>query len=201
MTDNSSKINAAVPFSIYFDLLSGFSDRRNPTRRKLTAMEGIFSDESAYRQVLAEEDPLIYEFYELGLPEQPGDLAFGTSITYPGRIGKEYYMTKGHFHTILETAEVYYCLSGRGYLMMENPEGDWHAEELAPGRAVYVPKRYAHRSVNTGCEPLVTFFVFRADAGHNYGTIETKGFRKLIVMESGNPVIIDNPNWKRGDRP
>jgi glucose-6-phosphate isomerase, archaeal len=199
MTDNSSEMSSAVPFAVYFDLLSGLSTKQKPTQRKLSAMQGMFRDESAYQLILSKNDPLIYEFYELGLPEHPGDLAFGTSITYPGRIGKEYYMTKGHFHTILETAEVYYCLKGHGYMMMENPEGDWHAEELTPGKVVYVPKRYAHRSVNTGYEPFITFFVFRADAGHNYGTIETKGFRKLMVEEDGKPVIVDNLSWKNGD--
>ena len=105
-------------------------------------------------------------------------------------------MTKGHYHTILDTAEVYYCLQGRGYMLMENPEGDWDAKELTPGTAVYVPKRFAHRSINAGNGPLITFFTFRADAGHDYGTIETKGYRKLLVEKDGKVEIIDNPNWK-----
>ena len=44
-------------------------------------------------------------------------------------------------------------------------------------------------------EPLVTFFAFRGDAGHDYGKIESKGFRKLIVEKDGQPEIIDNPKW------
>ena len=69
------------------------------------------------------------------------------------------------------------------------------AARLEPGKMVYVPKRYAHRSINTGNEPLVTFFAFRGDAGHDYGTIEQKGFRKLVVERDGKPEIIDNPKW------
>jgi len=80
-------------------------------------------------------------------------------------------------------------------MLMENPEGDWKAEELTPGKAVYVPKRYAHRSINIGDTPFVTFFVFRGDAGHDYGTIETKGYRKLVVCKEGTPTIVDNPKW------
>ncbi len=105
-------------------------------------------------------------------------------------------MTKGHFHTILETSEVYYCISGEGYMLMETPEGEWSAEKMEAGKCVYVPARWAHRSINTGDQPLITFFCFRADAGHDYGTIETKGFRKLIVEQDGKPAIIDNPKWK-----
>jgi glucose-6-phosphate isomerase len=140
-----------------------------------------------------QNNELVYEFYELGLPETAGDLLFGTSFIYPGKVGNEYFMTKGHFHTILDTAEVYYCLSGAGYMLMENPEGDWDAQKMNPGKAVYVPKRYAYRSINTGSTPLIIFFVFRADAGHDYGTIETKGYRKLIVEKNGKPEIIGNP--------
>jgi glucose-6-phosphate isomerase, archaeal len=42
----------------------------------------------------------------------------------------------------------------------------------------------------------VTFFVYRADAGHDYGTIETKGYRKRIVEKDGKPEIVDNERWK-----
>lgn len=193
---NSNNNGPVNPFAIYFDLKNGISNDRPSTKRYLSNMKGMFADDKAFDDILEDPDKLIYEFYELGLPETSSNLLFGTSITYPGKVGNEYFMTKGHFHTILETAEVYYCLSGKGYMLMENPEGDWDAQEMTPGKAVYVPARYAHRSINTGTEPLVTFFVFRADAGHDYGTIETKGYRKLIVEKDGKPQIIDNPKWK-----
>lgn len=185
-----------IPFSMYFDRESGMSDKHKPTQRKLSNMKRMYNDVEALEAILKKDDPLVYEFYELGAPEHQGDLAFGTSITYPGKVGNEYYMTKGHFHSIIDTAEVYYCFKGHGYMLMENPEGDWKAEELVPGHALYVSKCYAHRSINVGNEPLVTFFVFRADAGHDYGTIETKGYRKMIVEKDGKPVIVDNPRWK-----
>jgi glucose-6-phosphate isomerase len=105
-------------------------------------------------------------------------------------------MTKGHFHTILETAEVYYTLSGEGFMLLENPEGDTSLQPLSPGNALYVPPRYAHRTINAGGVPLVTFFTFRGDAGHNYGAIETKGYRKLVVEgPDRKPQMIDNPKW------
>lgn len=184
------------PFSIYFDLKNGQSNDRKITKRNLSNMKGMFADEKALDELIKKEDSLIYEFFELDMPDAPGDLLFGTSILYPGKVGNEYFMTKGHFHTILETAEVYYCLSGKGYMLMESPEGVWDAQEMTPGSAVYVPPRYAHRSINVGSEKLVTFFVFRADAGHDYGTIETKGYRKLIVENDGKVEIVDNLKWK-----
>jgi len=182
--------------AIAFDLANGLSPDRESTERHLSGMKGMYADAAAFEAMLA-DDPLVYEFYEMGLPERDGDIAFGTSITYPGTIGDEYFMTKGHFHTILDAAEIYYCLSGLGMMLMENPEGEWELRELSPGKAVYVPGRYAHRSINTGSDgPLVTFFAFRADAGHDYGRIEAKGFRKLVVERAGAPTVIDNPKWQ-----
>jgi glucose-6-phosphate isomerase len=81
-------------------------------------------------------------------------------------------------------------------MLLENPEGDTEFYPLEPGKVIYVARRYAHRSINTGKVPLVSFFVFRGDAGHNYATIETKGYRKLVVEgNDGKPRIVDNPKW------
>ena len=43
-------------------------------------------------------------------------------------------MTNGHFHAILETAEVYLCLKGEGFMVMEDPDGNCQAEPLSPGK-------------------------------------------------------------------
>jgi len=184
-------------FPVDFSLTTGLSETAESSKRYLSAVAKMFHDGDAAAKTLEGGDPLVYEFYELGTPDDAGDIAFGASITYPGKVGNEFFMTKGHFHTVLETAEVYYCLSGEGGMIFENPEGDVSFEEFKPGVAVYVPQRYAHRSVNTGDEPLVTFFAFRGDAGHDYGTIETKGYRKLVVAkEGGGYELVDNPKWK-----
>lgn len=183
-------------FTIDFSLLNGLSKKGSSTKRRLSQMRDMYADGAAAEALVRDDDPLVYEFYELGAPEHAGDLAFGSSIVYPGKVGDEYFMTKGHFHTVLDTAEVYYALSGKGFMLTESPEGDVVLHPLEPGVAVYVPRRYAHRSVNCGDTPLVTFFVFRGDAGHDYGTIETKGYRKLVVERDGEPVLIDNPKWK-----
>lgn len=183
-------------FLVDFDLQSGRSDTAKTTKRTLSQMKEMFCDREAAEKLLETKDPLIYEFHELGCPERAGDLAFGTTILYPGKIGCEYYMTKGHFHTVLETAEVYYTLDGEGFMVLEDPSGDTMELALSKGQAVYVPRSYAHRTVNTGSKPLVLFYTFAADAGHDYGTIETKGYHKLIVEKDGKPVVVDNPHWK-----
>lgn len=171
----------------------------NHIRRRLSAMKGQYRDTAAYEAMLA-DDPLLYEVYELQRPHEAGEILHGISIVHPGKVGGEYNMTKGHFHTVLETAEIYYCLKGQGYMVMETPEGEWAVEPLRPGVVLYVLPRWAHRSVNTSPdEDLVTFFAYPGNAGHDYGTIEQQGFRKLVVEQDGRPAIVDNPRWHAPD--
>jgi glucose-6-phosphate isomerase len=168
----------------------------NHIQRNLSAMKGQFLNQERFDVMLAEEDIILYEVFEVKRPEIAGELLYGLSIVHPGKVGEEYFMTKGHFHTLLETAEIYYCLQGEGYMVMETPEGDWAIEPLHPDGVLYVPPGWAHRSVNTGLDQdLVTFFVYPGNAGHDYGSIEKQGFRKLIVERDGKPYFLDNPRW------
>lgn len=185
------------PFTTTIDTQSGLLEgAHNHLHRRLSSMKGQYSDPAAYEALLRQGDVVVYEVYEnVKMPPTPGDLYHGTSIVHPGRVGDEFFMTKGHFHQVLDTAEVYYCVRGHGYMLMETPEGQWAAEELKPGVVLYVPPRWAHRSVNTGPHDLITFFVYPGDAGHDYGAIEVRGFRKLLVDRTGEPTLIDNPHW------
>ena len=176
------------------------SEYDNHIVRRLSAMVGQYQDAQAFTAMLS-QDPVLYEVYEIKRPESEGELMNGISIVHPGKIGEEYFMTKGHFHTVLDTAEVYYCLKGEGVMVMETPEGEWSIEELHPGCMLYVPPRWAHRSVNTGqLVSLVTFFIYPGNAGHDYGTIEQQGFRKLVVERDGRVQVIDNPRWHPKER-
>jgi glucose-6-phosphate isomerase, archaeal len=177
----------------------------NHIRRTLRSLRGLFLDQQAYDAMLVKEDTLVYEVYEIQRPEVAGELLMGISVVHPGKVGAEFFMTKGHFHTVLETAEVYYCLKGEGYMVMETPAGEMAVEALSPGKVLYVPPCWAHRSVCTARqEDLVTFFIYPAHAGHDYGTIEALGFRKLVVESTVGAgtthtgvEIIDNPRWRK----
>ncbi len=165
--------------------------------RRLSDLQGQFFNQQAYDAMLSREDTVLYEVYEVKRPEIEGELLSGISIVHPGKVGDEFFMTKGHFHTVLDTAELYYCLNGEGFMVMETPEGDTAIEALAPGKVLYVPPRWAHRSVCTSRqEDLITFFIYPGNAGHNYGTIEEKGFRKLVLEQDGAIAFVDNPNFK-----
>jgi glucose-6-phosphate isomerase len=165
--------------------------------RPLSAMRGFYSDGNAYERLLAAGDIALYEVYESVRPAVPGELLHGTTILHPGKVGDEYFMTKGHFHAVIDTAEIYHVLRGEGMMVMETPGGEWAVEKLRPGRVLYVPPYWAHRSVNTGRDQdLITFFVYPAHSGHDYGTIESQGFRKRVVDLDGAPAIVENPLWR-----
>ena len=78
-----------------------------------------------------------------------------TTIIYPGCIGDEFHMTKGHFHAVRERGEVYLGLSGAGYVVLQTDDGQARHVHMAPGEVVYVPPSWAHRTVNTGETPLI----------------------------------------------
>jgi glucose-6-phosphate isomerase len=165
--------------------------------RKLSAMRGQYLDEQTYDAMLLNNDEIIYEVYEIKRPEVAGEFLMGISIIHPGKVGQEFFMTKGHFHNLIETAEVYLCLNGEGFMVMETPEGEAAVEPLSPGSVLYVPPRWAHRSVCTSRQQdLIFFFAYPANAGHDYGTIEKKGFRKLVMEVNGKIQVIDNPRWE-----
>lgn len=178
------------PFSASIDLAEGImTDFTAKTERRASSMRGHYADQGALERLIAAGDPIHYEVFEKPVPEEYGHLMYCISTLQPGLVGNEYFMTKGHYHAVLQTGEVYLCLRGRGFMLMKTKDGKFAAEPMERGKMVYVPPYWAHRSVNVGAEPLVSFCVYNAEAGHNYGDIETEGFVKRVMRSGGTPVI------------
>ncbi len=179
------------PFSVDLDLIHGIM--KNPDRRIVrlaSSMRGHYADPAALEDSIAHGDPLHYEVCEKNVPQERGHLMFCISTTYPGVVGEECYMTKGHYHEVPEMAEIYLCLGGEGYMLMKLPSGEAAWEKFQPGRMVYVPPFWAHRSVNTGVVPLVSLCIYPAEAGHNYGDIEKEGFSLRVFKRGGQVRIV-----------
>ena len=184
----------STPFAETISRLDGsLAEPDGVYERRLSDMPDMYEDAEAVRAILDAGDRVLYRVYERKLPELAGELQWCMSVTLPGKIGREYHMTKGHYHAVRDTAEIYLCVRGQGFMLMENEAGESQALEMRPDGVVYVPARWAHRSINVGDEPLISFCVYPGDAGHDYGSIETEGFRKRIVEIDGKPSIIDNP--------
>ncbi len=181
-----------LPFTVDLDLTKGImKNPKNHIIRHASDMKGYYKNDEALKKIIQEGDPIHYEVFEVPVPNEYGHLMYCISKLYPGKIGEEYFMTKGHYHTILETGEIYLCLKGEGYMFMKTSDGQFNAQRFEPGKMVYCPPYWAHRSVNTSSkEELVSFCVYSGDAGHNYGEIETEGFPKRGMERNGKCVII-----------
>ena len=163
--------------------------------KRLSELKGIFQDNAAFTRAISERnDPVVYEVIEYRKPDS--DLCFGTTIMQPGKIGMEFYMTRGHFHERRDRGEVYYTQSGEGLLLLESRDGETSTVAMRPGICAFIPPDWAHRSINIGREKLVFAWFCATDAGHDYGKILECGMRKLIVEQNGELAIIDNPNCK-----
>ncbi len=178
------------PFGVQFDLAEGvMRDPRSHLVRRASEMRGYYLDEAALERIVAAGDPVHYETFESPVPEEYGQVKFCISKLHPGLVGDECFMTKGHYHTVVQTGEIYLCLKGRGLMMMKTSDGRCRWEEFVAGRLVYSPPYWAHRSVNTGDEPLISLCVYPGDAGHNYGDIKTDGFPKRVFRRGGAIVV------------
>jgi len=154
--------------------------------RRYRDIMGIFQ---AVDPTLESENPVVYEVFEAPIPEAEGELMFLVTILYPGDVKGEYFMTKGHYHVVEGTAEVYLGLQGKGLILCQTKEGDFEAVEMTPSSVVYIPPYWAHRTVNVSDEPLVFFAVYPAHAGHDYETIEREGFKKRVFKTETGYVL------------
>jgi glucose-6-phosphate isomerase len=187
-----SDILPGIPQSLFsrFDLARGTIEGGTRSVRRLSDLRGIFADEAAYRLALEEGDPIVYTVESIEGGDGEGDLHYGIATLMPGRVGGEYYMTRGHFHAWRPAAEVYVGLAGTGAMLLEDEAGRTRLLPLERNSIVYVPGHVAHRTINTGDEPLVYLGIFPAGAGHDYGTIAERNFASVVVRgESGVCVV------------
>jgi glucose-6-phosphate isomerase len=185
------------PTTVQLDIQTGvFEPCLDLSQRRLNDLAMMFYDQQAVQAQL-KDNPLIYEIRYYPFVTSNSDMALGVTSILPGVVGDEYYMTKGHFHTRPDQPEIYYCVKGHGYLLMESWEGDFRTAAWEPGVITHIPPQYAHRVVNTGDELLVFVASFHLSAGHNYEPVIQHGFAQLVVERDGQPVFRPNPHRER----
>lgn len=163
-----------------------------PTITKLSDLAGLFADQAAYEHALAQGDPIVYQVSSFTQMSGERQLHFGFGMLMPGRVGAEYFMTRGHLHNQRDAAEVYLGLGGKGVLLLENEAtGDSSVLPLLKDDVVYIPGFTAHRTINVGDEPLLYVGVYPADAGHDYTLTTHRNFRKLVIDLDGAYHLVD----------
>jgi glucose-6-phosphate isomerase len=177
-------------------LLVGANGHYRKTYNDLT---GLYADAQAFEALLSErQGKIAYEVTSYTPGEKVSDLIVGAARMEAGKVGDEFFMTRGHIHANADRPEIYVGQAGDGLMLMESPEGEVRIVEVTTGRICYVPPYWIHRSVNIGNEDLVMMFAYPADSGQNYGIIERSGGMRVRIVDDGNGgwQQIDNPNWK-----
>jgi glucose-6-phosphate isomerase len=167
--------------------------------KRLSELAGLYADSAAFAAALARDgDRVVYDVEDFRPSTDAGDMIFGVTRMAPGRIGAEYYLTRGHIHAVANRPEIYCGQAGRGLMLMESPEGETKATEIVPNTACYVPPYWIHRSINIGDEDLVMAFAYPADSGQDYGIIaRSNGMRKRVFDDGkGGWVLVDNADYR-----
>lgn len=157
-----------------------------PVHAKSTVLQdlsGVFSARAIW-QSLDPSTP-VYDVEMFATPEREGELYTGVTHLYPGKVGDEYFMTRGHFHGRREQGEVYIGLRGTGFLLLQDEQGRARLENVSPGSVHNIPGFTAHRLINTGQETLSAFAVWPCCAGHDYTALKN-GFALRVVEEEGS---------------
>ena len=179
----------------HFDPAAGTIDGLPTTVRRLSDLHGYFADSAAFTSRLTQNDPVLYTVASVDSVQGEGQLHYGLGLIMPGRIGAEYYMTKGHFHAWRPAAEVYIGLRGTGLMLLENEQAGSSLLPLTPNSVVYVPGYTAHRAINTGDEPLVYLGIYPSAAGHDYGAIAERNFLQVVVAIDNQPTMIPRSSY------
>ena len=189
-------MNGIPTLTTRFDPETGIVDGVQGISRRLADLHGAFADHAAFEKALRNGNPVVYTVSSVTPGEGKGDLHYAVGVLFPGTVGEEFYLTRGHLHSWRAAAEVYIGLKGEGRMLLEDAtSGESTVVNLVPNSTVYVPGHTAHRTVNVGSTPLVYIGIYPAEAGHDYGEIAKRNFRAVIVEKNGKPVVMDRETY------
>jgi len=178
------------------DYAAGTIDGCPATRRTLSQAADAFADAAAVRAALAHSDPLLYTVSTCEYGTGSADIHCGLGVLFPGCVGEEYFMTRGHMHARKDAPELYVGISGRGMMLMQRGDGTEPREVPLSGDClVYVPGGAAHRTVNVGDEPLVYLGIYAADAGHDYESVRKRNFTNVVLRGGNAPRVISRAEY------
>lgn len=168
-----------------------------PLLRRLADVADVFGDPDAVARHAA-ENPLIYEFIDLRKAVTDSCMSFGLTILQPGTIGGEFYMTRGHFHAQHQDGdELYLGIRGEGLLQLQSRAGEGREIDLRPGGLLYTPLAWAHRTINTGREPLVFLSIWPSSTVYDYEEItQRSGFPHRVMEVNGEVVLVENARFR-----
>jgi glucose-6-phosphate isomerase, archaeal len=158
--------------------------------RKIKDLTGIFQDQKAIDKIDPDQDVYSIQAWMPVAEGTTGGLFIGTSTIFPGKVGQEYFMTKGHFHALSDRGEFYWGVQGQGMLILMDRDRKTWAEEVYPGSLHYIPGEVAHRLANIGDSKLVVGACWPSDAGYDYEEITRNGFSARLIEVDGKAGLV-----------
>lgn len=128
----------------------GMSGNTGRYEKRLSDLSGLYADESAFQTLLKERgDSVVYDVEDFRPGTHSGDLIYGVTRMSPGRIGGEFFLTRGHIHEKADRPEIYYGQKGLGLMQLESPPARPGSSKSAHRpSATYRPFGFTVRSIS-----------------------------------------------------
>ena len=152
-----------------------------------------------YKNICFQQDEEIFKEY---------NLRYDITVLFPGKIGKEYIKTAGHFHPLKNTGkETYseYCevLTGEAIFLLQKNGRNNEVEEIIAieakaGDKVYIPPNYGHITINPGDSFLVVASLAATiiDSSPEPFVVKSGAAYFYVETENGKVDWIKNPEYK-----
>ncbi len=188
------------PVTSVVDATSGaLSGNTGRYEKRLSDLEGLYENAAAHADLTRQlGNPVVYAVEDFRPGDHAGDLIYGVTRMSPGRIGREFFLTRGHIHAKADRPEIYFGQKGQGLMQLESPAGETRIVEIGPQTICYVPPYWIHRSINVGDDDLVMVFAYPSDSGQDYGIIEASGGmrHRIVSDEKGSWQLVENSEYR-----
>lgn len=141
-------------------------------------------------------------------------LRYDMTVILPGKIGKEYTKTLGHYHPDkgnlkISYPEVYEVISGRAFYLLQKPKRietgfdfseivEAYLVEVKAGEKAIMPPDFGHITINMDTEPLVmSNWVSNSFKSDYTEIINHKGASHYIYVSDGTFKVENNKNYSK----
>jgi glucose-6-phosphate isomerase, archaeal len=139
--------------------------------RRLKDLKNLFLNQEKVKEILRRgENPIIYETFV----EDKSPMKLGLTVMNSGKIGKEFYFTKGHIH-LSKSEEFYILMEGKGKLLKQKGNKT-RVINLKKGDLALIGKGEAHRLINTGRRKLKVLTIYHERSKPDYSVKFKKRF-------------------------
>ncbi|MHA1169872.1 MAG: glucose-6-phosphate isomerase family protein [Candidatus Hodarchaeales archaeon] len=179
--------------------------------RKLGDMKDVLLD-----KIEIPEETIVYKMYDGVYKEENKELfkrkklRYDLTLIFPGKVGREFIKTTGHYHSISDDRlftypELYEVLYGKvHFILQKKGKKENEIEDLVViiaeiGQRIVVPPNYGHVAINPSSEPLVLANWIAEDCKPDYPAISRYGGASLFeIEEKGEIQLMVNEKYEFG---